>query len=154
MDGSPTPTIPGLATRDDLIALLSGLVSIDSVNPSLVPGGAGEERIAAFIAGWARDSGLEADVLEETAGRPSVLVRARGKTGGGRTLLLCGHIDTVNVEGMTDPHTPRVDGDQLHGRGAYDMKSGVASALVACREAAALGLAGAVVVAAVADEEH
>jgi acetylornithine deacetylase len=141
--------------RDDLIALLSGLVSIDSVNPSLVPGGAGEERISAFIAGWARDSGLEADVLEDTPGRPSVLVRARGNSAGdGRTLLLCGHIDTVNVEGMADPHTPRVDGDRLYGRGAYDMKGGVAAALMACREAAKRGLAGDVVVAAVADEEH
>jgi acetylornithine deacetylase/succinyl-diaminopimelate desuccinylase-like protein len=139
--------------RDDLIDLLSRLVSIDSVNPSLVPGGAGEERIAAFIADWARDSGLEAEVLEETPGRPSVLVRARG-TGGGRTLLLCGHIDTVNVEGMSEPHTPRVEGDRLYGRGAYDMKAGVAAALMACREAAARGLAGDVVVAAVADEEH
>jgi acetylornithine deacetylase/succinyl-diaminopimelate desuccinylase-like protein len=139
--------------RDDLTDLLSGLVSIDSVNPSLVPGGAGEERIAAFIADWARRSGLEAKILEDTPGRPSVLVRARG-TGGGRTLLLCGHIDTVNVEGMSDPHSPRVEGDRLYGRGAYDMKGGVAAALMTCREAAARGLAGDVVVAAVADEEH
>jgi acetylornithine deacetylase len=139
--------------RNDLIELLSKLVSIDSVNPSLVPGGAGEGEIAAFIAGWARDSGLEAEVLEETPGRPSVLARARGN-GDGRTLLLCGHIDTVNVEGMTDPHSPRIDGDRLYGRGAYDMKGGVAAALIACREAARRGLAGDVVVAAVADEEH
>ena len=128
-------------------------MAIDSVNPSLVPGGAGETEIAAFIAGWARDAGLETEVLEATPGRPSVLVRARG-TGGGRTLLLCGHIDTVGVEGMSEPHEPRVDGDRLYGRGAYDMKAGVAAALIACREAAALGLAGDVVVAAVADEEH
>jgi acetylornithine deacetylase len=128
-------------------------VAIDSVNPSLVPGGRGEPEIAAFIAGWAREARLEAEVLEETAGRPSVIVRARG-TGGGRTLMLCGHIDTVNVEGMTDPHTPRIDGDRLYGRGAYDMKAGVAAALIAAREAAHLGLAGDVTVAAVADEEH
>jgi acetylornithine deacetylase len=139
---------------DDLVELISDLVAIDSVNPSLVPGGAGEAEIAAFIAEWARAAGLEAELLEETPSRPSALVRARG-TGGGRTLLLCGHIDTVTVEGMTDaPHDPRVDGDRLHGRGAYDMKAGVAAALVACREAAALGLAGDVVVAAVGDEEH
>src|SRR5215204_5029510 len=91
--------------------------------------------------------------LEETPGRPTVLVRARG-TGGGRTLLLCGHTDTVNVEGMTDPHAPRIDGDRLHGRGAYDMKAGVAAALVAARDTASEGLAGDVVLAAVADEEH
>src|SRR5439155_16360188 len=84
---------------------------------------------------------------------PSAIVRARG-TGGGRTLLLCGHLDTVNVEGMTDAHVPRIEGDRLYGRGAYDMKAGVAAALIACREASKLGLAGDVVVAAVADEEH
>jgi acetylornithine deacetylase len=137
----------------DLTALLSGLVAIDSVNPSLVPGGKGETRIADFIEDWARDAGLHAERLEETPGRPSVLVRAQGR-GGGRTLLLCGHIDTVNVDGMTDPHSPRLEGDRLYGRGAYDMKAGVAAALVAAREAIRLDLAGDVVVAAVADEEH
>jgi acetylornithine deacetylase len=141
------------AVRDDIAQLTSRLVAIDSVNPTLVPGGAGETEIARFIAGWARGAGLEADVVEGTAGRPSVIVRAPG-TGGGRTLLLCGHTDTVNVEGMGDPHTPRVDGDRLYGRGAYDMKAGLAAAHIACREAAAGGLAGDVVVAAVADEEH
>ena len=150
--GEPKPAVS--ITTMSVSNLTERLVAIDSVNPSLVPGGAGESEIAAFVADWARRAGLEADVLEATPGRPSVVVRARG-TGGGRTLLLCGHLDTVTVEGMTDaPHTPRLDGDRLHGRGAYDMKAGVAAALIACREAAALGLAGDVVVAAVADEEH
>ena len=139
------------AVRDDIAQLTSRLVAIDSVNPTLVPGGAGETEIARFISGWARGADLEADVVEGTAGRPSVIVRGCG-TGGGRALLLCGHTDTVNVEGMVDPHTPRVDGDRLYGRGAYDMKAGLAAALIACREAAAGGLAGDVVVAAVADE--
>ena len=137
---------------DGLVELIHALVAIDSVNPSLVPGGAGEREAAAFVAAWARDAGLEAQTLEATPGRPSVVVRAPG-TGGGRTLLLCGHLDTVTTEGMADPG-PRVDGDRFHGRGAYDMKAGVAAALVACREAAALGVRGDVVVAAVADEEH
>ena len=133
--------------------LLADLVAIDSVNPSLVQGGAGEAAIAAHVAAWARAAGLQTEVLEATPGRPSVVVRAPGR-GGGRSLLLCGHLDTVGLEGMTEPLTPRIDGDRLHGRGAYDMKAGVAAALVACREAAALDLAGDVIVAAVADEEH
>ena len=137
----------------DVSELTSRLVAIDSVNPALVPGGAGEAEIAGFVVEWARAAGLEADVLEATPGRPSVVVRARG-AGGGRTLLLCAHTDTVGVAGMPAPHTPRLEGDRLHGRGAYDMKAGLASALLACREAAAAGLSGDVVVAAVADEEH
>jgi acetylornithine deacetylase len=140
------------AMPNSTVELLSGLVAIDSVNPSLVPGGAGEREIAASIAAWARAAGLEAQALEATPGRPSIIVRARGRAGG-RSLLVCGHIDTVTVEGMLDPRT-RVDGDRLYGRGAYDMKAGVAAALIACREAAALDLAGDVIVAAVADEEH
>lgn len=138
---------------ETLVELLADLVAIDSVNPSLVEGGAGEEAIAGYVAKWARDAGLQADVLEATPGRPSVVVRAPGR-GGGKSLLLCGHLDTVGLEGMRDALVPRIDGDRLHGRGAYDMKAGVAAALIACRDAAALGLAGDVNVAAVADEEH
>src|SRR3954451_19512419 len=105
----------------DVAELTARLVAIDSVNSSLVSGGAGEGEIAWFVARWAADAGLQATVLEETPGRPSVLVRATGR-GGGATLLLCGHLDTVGVEGMSAPHAPRTDGDRLHGRGAYDMK--------------------------------
>ena len=134
--------------RDDVIDLISRLVAIDSVNPALVPGGAGEPEIARFVAAWAEENGLAAEWLEATPGRPSVVVRKR-EAPGGKTLMLCAHLDTVGVEGMADPHMPRIEGDRLHGRGAYDMKSGLASALIACREAP-----GDVLVAAVADEEH
>src|SRR4051812_24689650 len=109
--------------------------------------------MARYVADWARHVGLSAEMLEATSGRPSVVVRAPG-WGRGRTLLLCAHTDTVGVEGMAEPHTPRVDGDRLYGRGAYDMKSGLAAALLAIKELARAGLAGDVVVAAVADEEH
>ena len=151
--GSGVPEYPAIARpyagmRDDVIDLISRLVAIDSVNPALVPGGAGEPEIARFVAAWAEENGLAAEWLEATPGRPSVVVRKRD-SGGGRTLMLCAHLDTVGVEGMADPHTPRIEGDRLHGRGAYDMKSGLASALIACREAP-----GDVLVAAVADEEH
>src|SRR3954471_9419331 len=133
--------------------LAAELVAIDSVNPGLVAGGAGEGAAAAFVAGWAKDNGLDARVLEATPGRPSVVVTAGGR-GAGRSLLLCGHLDTVGVEGMAAPHEPRRDGDRLYGRGACDMKAGVAAALVVARDAVAAGLAGDVVVACVADEEH
>ena len=137
----------------EIVALLRELVAIDSVNPSLVPGGAGERAIAAYVGDWAGRAGLEVERLEATPGRPSVVMRS-GRRGDGRALLLCAHLDTVGLEGMSDPLVPRVDGDRLYGRGAYDMKGGLAAALIACREAARAGLAGEVIVAAVADEEH
>jgi acetylornithine deacetylase len=135
-----------------VLPLLTDLVAIDSVNPSLVPGGAGEGEAARHVAAWAREAGLDVETLEATPGRPSVVVRACGR-GGGRSLLLCGHLDTVGSDGMAD-RGPRLDGDRLYGRGGYDMKAGVVAALEACREAAGLRLAGDVIVAAVADEEH
>jgi acetylornithine deacetylase len=127
--------------RDEVVDLTSRLVAIDSVNPSPIAGGAGERDIADLVIAWGRDAGLDVERLEGTPDRPSVLVRARGRGGGG-SLLLCGHTDTVGVEGMPDPHLPRVEGDRLYGRGAYDMKGGLAAALLACRAAAELDLAG------------
>jgi len=137
----------------DVIDLLERLVAIDSVNATLVPGAAGEREVAECVATWAGRAALAAEVVEDTPGRPSVIVRG-GQAGEGRKLLLCGHLDTIGIGGMTDPLTPRIDGDRLYGRGAYDMKGGLAAALVACREAVAAGITGEVIVAAVADEEH
>ena len=138
------------ATSETVLDLLDALVRIDSVNPGLDPAGAGEAQIAAYIARWGRGAGLRVDVLEGTTGRPSVIVRG-GRDHGGRRLLLCGHLDTVSLAGALDGLTPRVEGDRLYARGAYDMKAGLAAALIACRDAALAGIDGEVVVAAVAD---
>jgi acetylornithine deacetylase len=134
----------------DVLPLLERLVSIDSVNPGL--GGRGEEEIAAFVAEWARGAGLEVELDEAAPGRPNVIITARG-SGGGRTLLLNAHLDTVGYAGMDDPLTPRVEHGRLHGRGAYDMKGGLAACLAAAREAPSRGLRGDVIVTAVVDEE-
>ncbi len=133
--------------------LLADLVAIDSTNPNLVPGAVGEGAIARFIAGWLAEAGLEVSLDEVVPGRPNVIGIARGR-GGGRTLLLNGHTDAVGVAGMTAPHTPQVRAGRLYGRGAYDMKGGLAACLVAAAEAAQLGLRGDVIVTAVMDEEH
>lgn len=134
------------------VDLLDQLVRIDSVNPGLDADGGGEERIANFVAAWARDAGLRTTIIEDTAGRPSVIVRG-GNDLGGSHLLLCGHLDTVGLAGTHNALSPRVDGDRLYGRGAYDMKAGLAAALIACRDATHAGIRGEAIVAAVADEE-
>jgi acetylornithine deacetylase len=134
-------------------ALLGDLVAIDSVNPALVPGAAGEARIAAYVASWLGERGLEVTVVDEPAGRPSVIGVARG-TGAGSSLMLNGHIDTVGVTGMERPHDPQIRDGRLYGRGSYDMKGGVAACMLAGAAAVGAGLRGDVIVTAVADEEH
>jgi len=138
----------------DAAGLLADLVAIDSVNPALVPGAAGEAEIAAYVAAWLGAHGLEVTVVDEPRGRPSVVGVARG-TGGGAALMLNAHLDTVGVAGMDRPHEPRVRDGRLYGRGAYDMKGGLAAIMLAGAGAAAGGgLGGDVIVTAVADEEH
>jgi acetylornithine deacetylase/succinyl-diaminopimelate desuccinylase-like protein len=139
-------------SSSSLTELAAELVAIDSVNPELVPGGAGEGELARFVAGWLTDAGLEVEVEEIAPGRPNVVGRARG-SGGGDTLLLNAHMDTVGYEGMEAPLEPRVENGRLYGRGAYDMKGSLAAIMVAGAEAAQAGLRGDVLVAAVVDEE-
>ncbi len=134
----------------DVLPLLERLVSIDSVNPGL--GGAGEAEIAAFVAEWARDAGLDVELDEAAPGRPNVIATARG-AGGGPTLLLNAHTDTVGHGGMAGPLVPGVQEGRLFGRGSYDMKGGLAACLVAAAEVGRRGLRGDVVVTAVVDEE-
>lgn len=138
----------------EVVDLLTDLVSIDSVNPGLSPGAAGEAEIARYVRDWAQMQGLRVELVDEPAGRPSVVIRGGSTAEDSPRLLLCAHLDTVGVGGMTEPTTPRIEGDRLYGRGAYDMKAGLAAALIACREAERHRFPGEVVVAAVADEEN
>lgn len=149
----PVAATSGLARKTDGVAddpaitLTKQLVSINTVNPSLVKDGAGERAVVEPIVSRLEGAGLEVTVTWPAPGRPNVVGVARG-SGGGRTLLLLGHTDTVSSEGVSDPS---LDGGILRGRGAYDMKSGLAAAIDAA--ASVPGLAGDVIVAAVCDEE-
>jgi acetylornithine deacetylase len=132
--------------------LLERIVAIDSVNPTLVPGGAGELELARFVAGWLEERGLEVELEELAPSRANVVGRVRG-SGGGRTLLLNAHLDTVGLGGPDGGLEPRVDGPRMYGRGTYDMKGSLAAIMAATVAAKAEGLSGDVVLTAVADEE-
>jgi acetylornithine deacetylase len=140
--------------RQQVIRILSDLVRIESVNPTLVPGGSGETAIARHVGEFLKSAGLETRLREVSPGRFNALGILRG-TGGGKSLMLNGHLDTVGVEGMQDPFSARVENGRLYGRGAQDMKGGLAAAMAAVA-ALARGprLKGDVVLAAVADEEN
>ena len=140
---------------DPVIALLRDLVAIDSVNPTLVPGARGEADIVRRLAEELRASGLSVEVEEVTAGRPNVVGVLEGRERG-RSLMLCGHTDTVGVTGMHRPFEPEIRDGKLFGRGSQDMKGGVAAMLSAARVIAESGglARGRLVIAAVADEEH
>lgn len=141
--------------REFTLRILEGLVSIDSINPALADGSAGEAEVAAYVAGVARDLGLEVAEREPEPGRISVVAALPGH-GGGRCLMLNAHSDTVGIEGMEAPFLPRVEGGRLYGRGAYDMKGALAACLGAAKALrdAGVELAGDLLVAAVADEEY
>jgi acetylornithine deacetylase len=135
-----------------LVELLSDLVRIDSINPDLVAGAAGEGEIARFVAGWLEDAGLDVEVEEVAPGRFNAVGIARGSDGG-RTLLLNAHMDTVGIAGMERPFEAGVRDGRLYGRGSYDMKAGLVAIMLAGAEAARAGLRGDVIVTAVCDEE-
>lgn len=145
---------PGDTASRELFDLLARLVSIDSINPDLVPGSPGEGEVAAAVASWARERGLEVHV-EETGlpGRPNVIAVARGR-GGGRSLMLNAHMDTVGVAGMENPFRPATRDGRLFGRGAMDTKAALAAFMTAAARVRDLSLAGDVILTAVVDEEY
>ena len=124
-----------MESQSETVGVLQRLVGIDSVNPELVAGAAGERMIAAWCADWLSVRGFEVHRLEEHPGRPTIVGIRRG-TGGGSSLMLNGHLDTVGVGGYAgDPFSGELRDGRVSGRGAFDMKGGVAAILVAAARA-------------------
>ena len=141
--------------QDPAIKLLFDLVAIDSVNPSLVQGGAGEAEAAHASAQYMRAAGLDVEINEVIAGRPNVIGILEGRSPG-PTLMFCGHLDTVGVIGMTGPFDPVEREGKLYGRGTQDMKGGVAAMISAAESIAKSGglKSGRLIIAGVIDEEY
>lgn len=139
--------------RGDPLELTRTLVRIDSRNPSLVPGAPGEAEVARVLAFVLDDWGFNVELMDNGSGRPNVIARA-GKSGGS-SLMFNGHLDVVGTEGMI--HSP-FDGvetsGRLYGRGATDMKGGVAAMCAAAVRALDAGLSGEIIICAAADEEY
>ncbi|WP_187366755.1 M20/M25/M40 family metallo-hydrolase [Nocardioides dongxiaopingii] len=134
--------------------LAAELVAIDSVNPGLVPGAAGETAIVEHLRARLARSGFATHVVP-AAGRPDrpSLVAVAPGADDVPTVVLNGHLDTVGTSGMAAPFAARVDGDRLVGRGAADMKGGVAAVVAAAEALLAAGARVRPVLALVADEE-
>lgn len=144
-----------LDAADHVVGLTARLSAIDPMNPSLVPaaaGAAGEADIADVVATWAANRGLEVHRSEVAPGRHNVVCVRRG-SGGGRSLLFNAHLDTVGVA-ADDVRRIRLGDGRIEGRGVLDSKAGLAAALLAAASFADGELAGDLIVAAVADEDH
>lgn len=133
-------------------ALLQALLRFDTTNP---PGNEGA--CIAFIAGLLREAGLPPTILAKDPARPNLLARLPG-TGAAPPLLLYGHVDVVTTAGQAWRHPPfagQVADGYVWGRGALDMKGGVAMLLAAVLRARAEGAPppGDVLLALVSDEE-
>jgi acetylornithine deacetylase len=137
----------------DARGLLRAMVATDSRNPRLVPGGPGEGAIARLLADVLRSWGFRVELQEAEPGRPNVIASI-GQRNGGKSLLFNGHVDVVAVDDMTHaPFAAEERDGRLYGRGASDMKAGVAAMCAAAQRAASRNLAGQLTIAAVVDEE-
>ncbi|MGC1105567.1 MAG: M20/M25/M40 family metallo-hydrolase, partial [Candidatus Acidiferrales bacterium] len=136
------------------LKLLEELVAIESVNSTLVPGACGEQRAAERVQQFLRAHGIAAELEDAAPRRPNVIARI-GPPDAKPALMFVAHIDTVGAGDMPDPFTPRIRNGKMYGRGALDIKSGVAAM---CAAAAAIAKEGArlarpFTIAAVVDEE-
>jgi acetylornithine deacetylase len=139
-----------------LTTLTQELVRIDSTNPSLSPDGKGEAEIGAYVAAQLKGLGLDVTVSEIAPGRVNTVGLLPG-SGGGKSLLLNAHMDTVGVEAMTiDPFGGELKDGRVYGRGAQDMKASLAAMIAAAKaiQDAGVQLRGDLLITAVADEEH
>lgn len=161
--------------RAELVELLASLVEFDTraPGPDLTPHD--EAALQAYLAQRLRAGGLEVELWEPAVGslpptrypiaegyhfrgRPQLVARRAG-TGAGRSLLFNGHIDVVSPDPRerwtTHPFRPAVRDGRLYGRGACDMKGGVAAMVFAAEVLSALEvpLRGEMIVNTVTDEE-
>ena len=145
-----------LIPRGDAVALTRALVAIDSRNPTLVPGAPGERECSHFLASVLSEWGFTVELLDQVPGRPNVLARAGPReTPDGLPLILAGHLDVVGVDGMTHPpFVADVRNGRIYGRGAADMKGGLAAICAAVATAITRDSRRPVLVAAVVDEEY
>ena len=134
---------------------LVDLVRIDSSNPSLTTGAPGEAALGALIAEIMAAMRLEVAVHDLGDRRVNVVGIRRG-TGGGRSLMLNGHMDTVGVQGMEEPFSAALRDGKLYGRGSQDMKASLAAMLSVVRtlNEQQIQLAGDLLLTFVADEEY
>jgi acetylornithine deacetylase len=134
---------------------LAELVRINSINPAFSGGTTDERAIAEYLDAALARLGMETVRYEPVPGRTSVVGRLPG-SGGGRSLLLYAHLDTVGIEGMPEPFSAEIREGRMYGRGAYDMKGSLAACLAAAKAVAEGGapLAGDLLVVGVADEEE
>ncbi len=118
------PTIDSSYVRDQLFRL----ISIDSRNPTLTPGAPGETEIGDYVFAELQRLGVDVQYQETAAPhRRNVVARLVGKQPGTLpSLMLNGHMDTVNVEGMEAPFTPWEQHGLVYGRGSQDMKGSLA----------------------------
>jgi len=139
-----------------LTKLTREMIRINSVNPSLTPEGKGEAELGAYVAEKLKELGLEVTISEVAPGRVNVVGVLKG-SGGGKSLLLNAHLDTVGVEDMTiDPFGGELREGRMYGRGSQDMKGSLAAMITATKAImeAGITLRGDLLITTVADEEH
>ncbi|HJT77391.1 MAG TPA: M20 family metallopeptidase [Gemmataceae bacterium] len=150
---------PHAAEPAETTRLLRDLVALPSVNPMgrAVDGPPYYEgRVGAYLEEFFRGLGVPCVRQPAAPGRDNVVARL-DLPGARRTLMLEAHQDTVPTDNMTvEPFGARVEGDRLYGRGACDVKGGMAAMLAAFARVARERPAGAanVVMACTVDEEH